>query len=302
MNKTDLSRAFNMGAMKLKKHAPDIMVIGGVVGMIAGTVMACKATTKASEILKSAKEDVQTFQEIVENPDIPEEKYSEEDFKNDVKITYAHATVDLIKTYAPAVAVIGASAVCILAGHKMTNNRLGAVSAALAAEMSAFKAYKGRVVERLGEEMDRELTYNIKNEEVKDTVVDENGEVHETTKVVKTANPEHNHYTRCFDECSLIWQRDAETNKKNLILQQRFANEKLAANGVLTLNEVYDMLGLTRTKEGQYIGWFYEKDKPNKISFGIFDLNDQNKRDFVEYREKSIWLDFNPDGNILDYI
>lgn len=302
--KTKMSRTFNMGLMSLKKHSPEIMVVGGVIGMIVGGVMACKATTKAKDILNKAKEDVETFQGVLDNPEIPEEQYTEEDLKNDIKITYAHATVDLIKTYAPAVAITAASAVSILAGHKITNNRNVALSAALAAETSAFKTYKERVVERLGEEMDRELTYNIKSKEVEEQVVDENGEIHTEKKIVKTAEvPEHNAHTRCFDETSSAWVRDAETNKAFLIQQQNWANDKLRAQGVLSLNEVHDMLGLSRTSEGQILGWYYDAKNPNKVDFGIFgNINDESKRLFVNGHEQSVWLDFNVDGNILDYI
>ena len=85
--------------------------------------------------------------------------------------------------------------------------------------------------------------------------------------------------------------------------QQDYANEMLKTKGHLFLNEVYDMLGFQRTKLGQIAGWVYEN--PNGdgyIDFGIYDIHDQTKRDFVNGYERSIWLDFNVDGNILDLI
>ena len=36
---------------KLKKHSPEILIIAGIVGTVASTVMACKATTKLSAIM-----------------------------------------------------------------------------------------------------------------------------------------------------------------------------------------------------------------------------------------------------------
>lgn len=45
----NLSRSLNGLAFKMKKHAPEILVVAGVGGTIATTVMACKATTKIDE-------------------------------------------------------------------------------------------------------------------------------------------------------------------------------------------------------------------------------------------------------------
>ncbi len=89
--------------------------------------------------------------------------------------------------------------------------------------------------------------------------------------------------------------------------QQNYANELLRSNGYLFLNDVYDMLGIPRTKAGQVVGWIYDEDNPNHkgdnfVDFGIYDIHRQANRDFVNGYERVIWLDFNVDGNILDLI
>ena len=88
--------------------------------------------------------------------------------------------------------------------------------------------------------------------------------------------------------------------------QQNYANEKLQKQGYLFLNDVYDMLGIPKTKAGQVVGWVYDEAHPdiydNFVDFGIYDLYNEKARDFVNGREKSILLDFNVDGNILDLI
>ena len=63
------------------------------------------------------------------------------------------------------------------------------------------------------------------------------------------------------------------------------------------------MLGIPATKAGQIVGWIYDEKHPvgdNFVDFGIYDYNDQRKRMFVNGHERSILLDFNVDGNILD--
>jgi hypothetical protein len=49
---------------------------------------------------------------------------------------------------------------------------------------------------------------------------------------------------------------------------------KLEANGVLFLNEVYDCLGYDRTFEGQMKGWTYDSNE-NKVLF-IADKDEDN--------------------------
>lgn len=117
---------------------------------------------------------------------------------------------------------------------------------------------------------------------------------------VKRKSKPYSPYARVFDEECLGWTRDAEMNRLFLLRQQEFANEKLQQRGYLFLNEVYDMLGLSRTKVGQCVGWCYDLSNrygDNYVDFGIYDVRN---RWFVNGQEKTIVLDFNVDGNILD--
>ena len=109
-------------------------------------------------------------------------------------------------------------------------------------------------------------------------------------------------YARFFDEGSPMWCKDAEMNLMFLKNQENYANDKLKAKGHLFLNEVYDMLGLPRTKSGAVVGWLYKEENPigdNHVDFDIY--NDRN-HDFVNGYERTALLDFNVDGMILDYI
>ena len=69
------------------------------------------------------------------------------------------------------------------------------------------------------------------------------------------------------------------------------------------MNDVYEMIGIPKTKAGQIVGWIYDEKNPvgdNFVDFGIYDVNNEAKRDFVNGYERSILLDFNVDGNIWD--
>lgn len=127
-------------------------------------------------------------------------------------------------------------------------------------------------------------------------------EVNENTTPVDRELYSVSHYAVWFNEKCLAWTKDPEQNKYFLLQQLHYANEKLKARGYLFLNDVYEMLGIPRTKAGQVVGWIYDPNSPigdSYVDFGIFDTRNE---DFVNGYENSILLDFNVDGMILDRI
>lgn len=301
-----LTRTLNRVGLKLKKHSPEILVVTGVVGTVASAVMACKATTKIDEVLAETKDNIDKTKDYVENKGFSE-KYTEEDYKKDLTIFYAKGGLELVKLYAPSVALGALSITAILSGHNVLRKRNVALAAAYATVEKGFKEYRGRVVERFGEELDRELKYNIKAKEVEETTVDEKtGEEKVTKKTVNVADPNnYSTYARFFDDGCTGWTKDPEYNLMFLKNQQRYANDLLKSRGHLFLNEVYDTLGIPRTKAGQVVGWIYDEEYPNGdnfVDFGIYDLYNEKARDFVNGYEKTILLDFNVDGDIMNLI
>lgn len=308
---TSATRALHSVGFQLKKHSPEILVVTGVIGTVVGAVMACKATTKVNFILEETQHQVDIIHTGVEkgevrgqleNGEVGMIPYSAEDSKKDLAYVYGHTALKLAKLYGPSVLVGVTSIAAILAGHNILHKRNLAVAAAYTAVDTSFKQYRGRIVDRLGDQFDKEILYNIKAKEVEETVVDEDGNEKTVTKTVEVVDPTHvlGAYTFCFDETCMGWERDAEANKYFLLRQQDYANEKLKARGYLFLNEVLEMLGIHHTKAGQVVGWMLNGDGDGYVDFGIFDHRIEANRNFVNGLEKSIWLNFNVDGNILD--
>lgn len=291
---------------KIRKHSPEILVTAGVVGTVASTIMACKATTKVSDILEDTKAKVDQVHMVLEDNDISEDRYSQEDSKKDLAIIYAQSGIQFVKLYGPAVALGVLSLGCILTSNNILRKRNVALAAAYTAIDKGFKEYRGRVVDRFGEAVDRELKYNIKAKKITETVTDEETgkekKVKKTVDVISDSNG-YSPYARFFDEASPAWEKDPEYNLMFLRAQQQYANDLLRARGHLFLNEVYDMLGIPRSKAGQVVGWVYDENNPigdNHVDFGIYDIRREVVRDFVNGYERSILLDFNVDGNIWD--
>lgn len=300
--KNKLMVTYRKSEMKVRKHSPEILAGVGVVGVVGSFVMACKATTKLSDILDESKEQLDMIKEVVVDPAY-EGKYDEHDAKSDTTITYVQTGMKIAKLYAPSVILCAGSLGCLLASNNILRKRNAALTAAYATIDKSFKEYRRRVSERFGDEVEKEIRYNIKAKEI--TTVDEDGnEVKETIKEIEVDpnSPEsYSDYARFFDESCAAWQNDAEYNLTFLKAQQQYANDLLKARGRLFLNEVYRMLGIDETKAGQIVGWVYNPDNPigdNFVDFGIYNMQRDRVRAFVNGYEPNILLDFNVDGVI----
>lgn len=289
---------------KIRKHSPEILIVTGIAGTVASAVMACRATTKLDDVLAESKEKIDKIHEVVEDESFAD-RYTQEDANKDLTIVYVQTVVKVAKLYAPAVILGALSITSILASNNILRKRNVALAAAYATIDKSFKEYRGRVVERFGKEVDRQLKYNIKAQKIEETVMDpETGKEKKVKKTVDISDiNEPSEFARFFDDGCKGWEKDAEMNLSFLRAQQQYANDLLRARGYLFLNDVYRMLGIPETKAGQIVGWTYDEKNPigdNWVDFGIYDVNRPKARDFVNGYERTILLDFNVDGPILD--
>lgn len=305
-----IGRSFNKVSFNLKKHSPEILVAVGVVGTVTSAVMACKATTKLSGILEEAKDTVEKVHDTLADENITADRYSEEDSKKELAIIYTQTGLKIVKLYAPSVAFGALSLGCILTSNNILRKRNVALAAAYTTVYKSFKEYRNRVVERFGKEIDRELKYNIKAKEIKETVVDEKGKEKKVKKTIQVVDPNVNsEYSAFFEAGNPYWEKNGEYNLMFLRAQQQFANDKLRAKGYLFLNEVYEMLGIRQTQAGQIVGWVYDPKNEDHIGddyvdFGIRDIYKPLSSVFdnaseCEY-ERTYLLEFNVDGNIMN--
>ena len=294
-------RSLIKAGFQVKKHSPEILVVVGVAGVVTSTVMACKATTKAGDILEEHKNQMNAIDQVVK---MDRDDYTEEDHKKDTTIVYTQTAIKFLKLYSPSIMIGVLSLGCIIYSHNILTKRNAALAAAYATVDRGFKEYRGRVVERFGKELDHELRYNIKAQKFEKTEVDKKGNEKVVKETVNVADPNlYSDYARFFDDGCNGWSKDPEQNLTFLKCQQAYANEKLKANGYLFLNDVYKMLGIPATKAGQIVGWIYDEKNPigdNFVDFGLYDMNKPVVRDFVNGYERTILLDFNVDGNILE--
>lgn len=278
-----------------KKHSPTIMFAGGVIGVAGTVILACRATLRVNDLLdESDKTRLEIQTRVSEN-------YSEKDRKKDNLYLSIQTMAQVTKLYAPAVG-LGVVSVGLLTGSHMTLSRRNvALTAAYKAVEESFEAYRDRAREVLGEEKEYELYRGVESRDIHDT---EKGVV-KKEKYINPGQGPGSRYARFFDENNPNYSQQPEYNLLFLRASQNFANQLLQSRGHVLLNDVYDALGMDRSREGCVVGWV--KDPKNDkadgyIDFGVFDTRANDRfYDFV-CGDEGIWLDFNVDGNVYDKI
>lgn len=285
---------FYKAVFQLRKHSPEILTGVGIGGVLTGTVLACVATTKLEKTLEPHKKELDDIHERKEN-------CSEQEYRRDLARAYGKTVWSMVKLYGPAAAVEVTSIGCLIGSHKILRNRNAALASAYTTLSSAFDAYKKRVADKLGDDAEKEIRYGVREEEIEEETTDSKGKKKIVKKTVKTMGEEEfSPYSRFYDAGSYGWSRDASANKLFLRNTQCYFNNRLKIRGYVFLNEIYEYLNYPPIQEGQYLGWYYDENVENKIDFGIYDIHNDEKRDFVNCRENVILLDFNIDGDIVN--
>lgn len=308
-----LGRFAHKGMFVLNQHSPEILTVVGVAGVVVATVMACKATLKAEQIINDHKE---LMNSIHEAEALEPESYTSQDIVQDKVLAYFMTAKSFVALYGPSVAVGTLSLACLVGSTLILKKRNLAIVAAYSLIEKAFNEYRGRVVEELGSEKDFHFRYGTEYEAVVEEVTDDAGKTKKIKKQVQVLKPgtSQSMYARVFEEQvyntdgsytgSSQWSPVADYNATNLILKNAWANEHLKARGYMFLNDVYEELGFPRTKAGQMVGWLYRGDGDCYISFGPeVDALINKMPGYLAYRDGgSFLLDFNVDGVILDGI
>jgi hypothetical protein len=307
-----LGRKLGESGLMASEKAPKLLFVGGVVGMVGSTVLACRATLKLSDTLDEIQHDLERakatpegLEKLQADPKTAEKykdvTYDESDLKKDTTRIYIKGVGKITRLYGPAVLLGGVSIFALTKSHNLLQDRNLALTAAYAAVDTAYNRYRERVIDRYGEEVDREIRYET---EQVDVVDEETGEIETKTRITDAPGSK---FTRWYDEASSPnWSPDFEINKIVLRNAQHYANDLLRQRGHVWLNEIFTELGMSHTKEGAIVGWRFNRDDPTaKIDFGIFWTDAVANDQFVEAhngREGAILLDFNVDGVILNEI
>lgn len=301
----NISTTIHKGLFSLKKHSPEILVVSGVIGVVASTIMACKATMNVCSILEQHKQSLENIHQKYQNLHSEEQEKTEKDEQKELVATYVRTGLDFTRLYTPSVVIGVFSIAGILTSNNILRKRNLALAAAYTVVDKRFKDYSRRVAERFGEETERELRCGIHAGTIEESVIDENGEEQKNKKdalIIEDDGPSDFARFFAYGEAKAA-EPNADYNEFFLKAQQEVANQKLKAYGFLFLNDVYDMLGIERSIPGQVVGWVYDKNSEdrgdNYVDFGITEVARKRDDDPNSF-ETVFFLDFNVDGMILD--
>lgn len=278
--------------LKIQKYSPEITLTLGLITFVGTVVTASKATLKLEETVKKDLEDLKKINEYQEER--PDSEYvKNEDYKRDKLIVYSRIAVNTAKLYAPSIALGAISIGLILTSRNILHKRYLAAVTAYESVSKTLEAYRGRVRDTYGEEIEKKLYYNAETEKLP---VEGGGEI-ETLKIDKKDLTGVGDVM--FDETNPNWDSNMGFNLSFLRAQESWFNNLLQARGHIFLNEVYKALGFPHTSDGAIVGWI--KDEHSYIDFGIFEA-------LSEYKEGGrrgpgiLLLHFNHQGIIFDKI
>ena len=293
-----------------KMNSPENMLFTGIGAGIGDLVMTQKATLKVDSVKKAQNEKkekiVRTSCEYEENPDDFEEPYTKDQAAQDLMLLKEKTAVEYVKLYAAPVILEAVSIGLILGSHHIMKQRQAALAASCAAIAKAYQTYRQNVIEKYGEEADQEMLYGSEKKVVKKTETDpETGEkkkVTEEQEIIR--NFGGSPYARLFTrENSTEWFNDNPQNEFMLAQREKEADTRLKCEGILTLNDVYRMIGLKPTDIGLTHGWRYRSQKDpdygkfdNNVTFltkWVMVPNEETGED-----ERTLLIDFNCDGCI----
>lgn len=297
--------------LKLHKASPTILFGLGAVAVVGGVVLCCRATLKVDDILDDYEERESKIEKSKEDAD--PEVYGENAYMHDKVVSKGMLAGDILLTYAPGIVCLGGGLALLFASKSVLERRNAALLSAYGALMETFQNYREHVRYVWGDQVDRQLM------QAADGLTDIQVQNHEedlTTAIVSIKPSDFGDgsyeggspYSRRFcPSTSTQAVSDMSRNLYSVKSMQEYANQILAINGYVFLNDVYDWLGFKRTPAGCVVGWLYHEDDPAEhIKFGIFkdDGNDAGLTpgSFYEEEPLALMLDFNVDGVIYDKI
>jgi hypothetical protein len=280
--------------LKLQKHGPTIGFVAGATGMVATVILASRATLHLDTLMDEHDHQTDLAHEVrASRPD----EYSAAAYKSDLTKINVKTALKITKLYGPATFVGAASLACLAGAHVTLSRRNAGLLAAYATVSKGFQEYRERVLADVGEEKEREYYQGTREVEVYSEK--KNGEpVVKREKRSAGRSP----YARLFGPDNPNWELEPAHRHFFLKAAQTSLQNQLMSKGWVTLNDVYDQLGMDRTKAGMVVGWV-KGNGDDVIDFGIWDDDRMEEfHNFMTGQEDSIVLDFNVDGAIHDKI
>ena len=223
MNKQTIANALKGVPKILKRHSPEILTGIGIAGMIFTTITAVKATPKALQLV------------------------DEREIKEGKRLTNAEIVKTTWKCYIPAAVTGMCSVGCLIGASSVNARRNAALATAYTISETAFKEYKEKAVEVVGEKKEQAIRDAVAKEKLEQAHVKDR-------EFIITGRGE----TPCFDPLTnSCFKSDIETIRK----AENVLNKRMRDELKITVNEFLQELGLDPCDDsiGESMGWDIDK-------------------------------------------
>lgn len=213
-----MTQVFDSTKTFMSKHSPEILTGLGITGMITTTVLAVKVTPKAVRLIEAKKKELKTDE-----------------------LTIKETVFTTWKLYLPAASICATSIACLIGATTISSKRNAALATAYSISNRAFKTYKEKVIETIGEKKERDIRQKIAQDEVNKGSEDQR-------QIIITSKGQ----TLCMDSWSgRYFRSDLDTIRKAV----NELNRSMTYHNYVSLNEYYYAIGLEQVKHGDYMGW-----------------------------------------------
>ena len=306
----------SVACQTIVKHSPTILMVGGTIGVVTSTVLACIATTKLNDTMIDSKEKIEKLHDIhdkmYKDNQIPSDD-AVKTYQKSIIVTYAQAGVELVKLYAIPGAICVLSLGMMHSGKMILDKRYTNAIAYATSLEAIMSKLKKNIIDDVGEDGYRKYRYGINSQEIETPINNAKGE----PKLDKNGNPKTkkekkvsfdpsrlpvDDYSFFYEEGSTAeWDPSPEYNITQLLLKQKWANDLLQSRGYITYNEIIQMLkpDCKPRKEGFDIGYIYTKDNPMRVDFGLNEYVEDTRitrKEWMDEKINSILITF--DGMI----
>ena len=235
-----LSKIPSLTKKLVSDNSPVILTAIGVTGTITSVYLAVKATFKAAEVIQAEKEKPLGY--------IKPKHLTPFDNKTKFKLVW--------KLYVPTAVTCGMTCGCIIAANYIGTRRAAALATAYSLSEKAVAEYKTKVIEKMGEDSEKEVRDEIAQEHVTETA--HKSEVLFVSGEVLCHDGPSGRYFMC--------------DKETLRRAQNDVGYEILHSDYATLSFFYKKVGLEPTSTSDEFGW--NSENPCELLFSTTETPD----------------------------
>lgn len=213
-------------------NSPAILSATAVAGVISTAVLTGRASVKAADVIRDAEELRKEYEELA--PDrLPN--------KERLELVW--------KLYIPPVLTAAATVGCIIGSNHISSRRNAALLSVYSLTETAFKEYKDKVVETIGEKKEQAVRDSIANDQIAANPPSSN-------EVIIMSGSD----VLCYETwIGRYFRSDYEALRKI----ENDLNHTILHDNYVSLNDFYREVGISTVEHGEEVGWNLD----NKVDF-----------------------------------